>query len=432
VKTKVSAEAWWTLAVLSFFCLLSFVDRYILTMLVRPIQADLGIGDFEMGLILGPAFGVMLGLFGLPLGYLVDRWSRRSVVFLGVSFWSVATMSCGLAQSAASLFMSRVGVGAGEATLGPAVTSLLADKFPRDRLSTALGIYNAGMKLGQAAAFGVGGILLGVIGTSAVVIPVLGALRPWQLVFILAGLPGLFGALLAFTFSEPRRTGRQSSDASKSPQLWQFLKGNRGLMLLMYGGFAVVALVAYSLTAWVPTYVSRRFGWEPEHYGPALAVVNIAAAAALILKGSIVDWIYGRGGKDAPVRFYSWLLIATTPLALGVFFVPSPWVFFGIYTILQVVTIPSMMYLSASLALLAPNELRGQLSALAFTLYSILGLGLGPTLVGALTDFVFKDQAKIGLSLALVLGAGVPVGAVMLRMAMKPLRVAVARAEGFR
>lgn len=428
-RRKVGRDAWWTLAVLSYFCLMSFVDRYILTMLVAPIRADLGIGDFEMGLILGPAFGVALGIFGLPLGWVADRWSRRILVLLGVSVWSIATMGCGLANSGAELFIARIGVGAGEAVLGPAVLSLLADKFPRDRLSMALGFYNAGMKLGQAAAFGLGGLLIGMLGAAAYVLPIVGESQPWQLVFMIVGLPGLFTALLALTFSEPQRIGRVVGKSVTAPRLLRFLGENRRLMFLMYGGFAIVALVAYSMTAWVPTFVARRYGWEPEHYGPALAVVNVLAATALVLKGTLVDWIYARGGKDAPIRFYSWLLIATTPLAVGIFFSPSAWLFIIVYGLLQIVTIPSMMFLSSALSLLAPNEVRGQLSGLAFALYSILGLGLGPTLIGALTEFLFHDEGKIGWSLALVIAFGLPCGATLLRFAMKPMRAAVAVAE---
>jgi MFS family permease len=405
------------------------MDRYVLTMLVEPIQADLGINDFQMGLILGPAFGLALGIFGLPLGWLVDRGSRRKIVFFMVSFWSLATMACGLAQTANALFAARTAVGLGEAGVAPATTSILADKFPRERLTTALAIHSSGNKLGSAAAFSLGGLLLGLMGGTVLSVPLLGDLQPWQLVFVLVGLPGVLAAFLVYTFAEPARLGRRSEGPPKAGLLVEFLGKHRGLMLLMYGGFAIIALCGYALVAWVPTFVSRRYGWDPEHYGPALGIVNVIAAGALVLKGILVDWIYAKGAKDAHLRFYSWLLIATTPLAIAVFFSPSPWIFFALYGVLLVVTIPSMMYLSASLALLAPNEVRGQLSALAYMLYSVLGLGLGPTLVGALTNFLFRDEQKIGWSLALVVGLGIPAGAVLLRLAMKPLRAAVAASE---
>lgn len=428
-RQKVTARAWWSLAVLSYFYVLSFMDRYVLTMLVEPIQQDLRLNDFEMGLILGPAFGLVLGLCAVPLGWAADRWSRRNIIACAVGLWSLATMACGLANSFVGLLLARVAVGAGEAAISPSATSLLADNFPRERVTTAVAIYSSGSKLGSAAAFGLGGLLLGALGGTAIALPLLGDLQPWQMVFLLLGLPGALSAFLVFTFAEPARIGRKSSDPPKLGMLLDFLRSHRPLLVPMYSGFALITLCGNGLIAWVPTFISRHYGMDPAHFGPALGVVSVLAAVTLIAKGMIVDWIYSRGGKDAHLRFYSWLLLATTPISIGVFFAPNPWLFFGLYGVLQVVTIPSMMYLQASLAMLAPNELRGQLTGVGYTIYSILGVGGGPTLVGALTNYVFEDPAKVGWSLSLTMGVGMTGGAILLRVAMKPLREAVAVAE---
>jgi hypothetical protein len=274
-----------------------------------------------------------------------------------------------------------------------------------------------------------GGILLGVLGTTVLTIPVLGGFEPWQVVFILVGLPGALSALLVYTFSEPPRLGRKSAEPPNVGLLFEFLKAHRSLLIPMYSGFALITLCGNALLAWVPTFVSRHYGMDPAHFGPALGIVSFIAAPVLVLKGVIVDWIYSRGGKDAHLRFYSWLLFGTTPIAIVVFFMPDPWLFFALYGVLLVITIPSMMYLQACLALLAPNELRGQLTGVGYTIYSILGVGGGPTIVGALTNYAFHDEAKVGWSLALVLGIGIPVGGILLRLSMKPLRAAVAAAE---
>lgn len=423
------SEAWWMLAVLCFFYVLSFMDRQLLSMLVEPIQADLGINDFEMGLILGPAFGLGLGLFALPVGWLVDRSPRRKIIFLGVSFWSLATAACGMAQSTVALFAARFGVGIGEAVLGPAATSLIADKFPRERLTTAVAIYQSANKLGTAAAFGIGGLLIGLLGGVSLVVPHLGVLHAWQIIFMLVGLPGALFGFLAYTFSEPARRGRRSAEPPKLQLLLDFLREHRRLMLLMYGGFSIVAIIGYGFMAWAPTFIDRRYGWEPVQYGPALSVISLVAAAALVFKGGLVDWLYARGYKDAHLRFYSWLLLGTMPVALVAFFSPSAWIYLVLHGILAAVSIPSIIYLTASQALLAPNELRGQLTALSSVVYAVLGLGIGPTLVGFITNYVFADPHKLGWSLTLVLGVGMPASACLLRMAMKELRAAVAASE---
>ncbi|RVT92933.1 MFS transporter [Sphingomonas crocodyli] len=429
LKLKADWTAWWALAVLCFFYVMSFLDRYLLTMLVEPIQADIGISDFQMGLILGPAFGVTLGVCALPLGWIIDRYSRRRTIFLGVGFWSIATAASGLAKSALALGSARVCVGAGEAILGPAAASLLADKFPRERLTTAMAIYQASNKIGSATAFGLGGLLIGLLSGVSLAVPLLGDLKPWQAVFFVVGIPGALASLLVFTFAEPPRLGRRSATPPKPGYLFEYLRTHRRLMIPMYVGFSLIALCGYALTAWVPTFVARRYGLDPIQYGPILSVVSLFAAGALVLKGSIVDWLYARGRTDANLLFYSWVVFASTPISVLAFFIPNPWLFFAVYGVLLAVTIPSMLYMAASLAILAPNELRGQLTALAYALYGVLGLGLGPTLVGALTDFVFGDAGRIGWSLSLLCSFTMPCGAWLLRLAMKPMREAVAESE---
>jgi len=400
-----------------------------LTMPVEPIQADLGISDFYMGIILGPAFGLVMATCGIPLGWAADRYPRRGVIFAGVFIWSLATAACGLANSAVGLMAARVGVGAGEAALSPAATSLLADKFPRHRLTLAIAIYQSGIKLGSAAAFALGAVLIGATSGLTLVLPLVGALQPWQIVFIIIGLPGVIFSLLVFTFSEPPRTGRKSANPTGFGDLFVFMRGHARLLTLMILGCALMALCAYSLSAWTPTFLTRRFGWEPIKYGPALGLINLVGGILLVSNGWLADKVYAKGVKDAHMRVYSWMLLLITPLAAGVYFIPDPWLFLVLYGVVQVVALPSMIFLSTTLAMLAPNEVRGQLTAVAYIVYTLLGLGIGPTMVGALTDFLFHDPAKVGWSLAIVLSACTPLAFLLLRLSLRNLRPAIAESE---
>jgi MFS family permease len=139
------------------FYVLSILDRLVINMLVIPIQQELSLSDFQISLLLGPAFAICFGICGYPLGWATDRFSRRGVVFGGIIFWSVATVLTGLSKGFPMLFAARMGVGAGEASLQPAAYSLIADKFPKERMTTALSIFGMGPKVGTAFAFGVGG-----------------------------------------------------------------------------------------------------------------------------------------------------------------------------------------------------------------------------------------------------------------------------------
>lgn len=429
-REKTPLSSWWMLGILLLFYVISYLDRYIITMLVPPIKADLGLSDFETSLILGPAFAICFGLFGLPLGWASDRYSRRWIVFLGVMVWSLATMGSGLAGGFIALFAARSFVGVGEAALTPAAYSLIGDKFPAHRVATASSIYQMGVKLGSAAAFSLGAVAIAIVSKHEFEhLPLIGDMKPWQLVFVLVGAPSVVLAFLCFTFSEPLRRGRAPGGDTNFKDLFVFWRQHSALLWLMVVGFGLISLCAFSLTAWTPTYITRAFGWTPVQYGPALSIISILSAATLVFKGALLDWMFARGIKDAYLRLYTWLLAGSIPIAFTVYFVSDIYLFLVLFGIIQVVTIPLMVYLVPTIHLLAPNQLRAQLIAIFLLVSTFVGQGIGPMLVGAITDFVFQDEAKIGYSLASILIVAVPTAFVVLSLARRHLLVAIAHRE---
>ena len=151
------AVAWYATVVLAFMYWVSILDRFIISLLVDPIKHDLGISDVQFGMLHGSLSPSRSRLFGLLLGTLADRLSRRWVIFAGVSVWSLATAACGVAQQFWHLLLARVGVGVGEAALTPCATSMLTDLFPRERLTSAIAIYSMGATVGAGFAFFFGG-----------------------------------------------------------------------------------------------------------------------------------------------------------------------------------------------------------------------------------------------------------------------------------
>lgn len=427
-REKAPLQAWWMLAVLLALYILSFIDRYILTMLVVPIQRDIGLSDFEMSLILGPAFAVFYSIFGIPLAWAADRYPRRWVIFLGVVTWSVAATCSGLARSFVSLFVARVFVGVGEASLTPAAYSMLADAVPRHRLTLAMSIYQTGVKIGSATAFAVGALAIAFAeGFADVSWPLVGALQPWQIVLIMTGAPGIALAFLVFTFSEPPRSQPKKAAADRD-RLLAFLRKEAKLILPMLVCTAMITISGYSLTFWVPTYIERAFQWGPVRFGPILAAISLVAAGAMVVKGLIVDWLYGRGIEDAHLRFYSWLLAGTTPVVFVMFHVDSAWLFLVLFGVVQVVAIQASVYMTATVQIVAPPDVRAQTTAIFLGVGTILGLGVGPTLVGAATDYVFADQRMVGYSLALVVSIAFPLALAAVRIALPHARRAVAAA----
>jgi MFS family permease len=175
-----------------------------IALLVGPIRADLAITDFQLSLLTGLGFVLFYTLFGLPLGYLVDRTSRRAIIYWGMTVWSAAAAACSQVHNFTTFLVARMMVGAGEASLIPAANSIIADLFVKRGLTTALSILACGGIAGAALSIVAVGHLFDVLSRyGPVSVPWLGEMAPWRMVFLLLGAPGIVVALLCFTMLEP-------------------------------------------------------------------------------------------------------------------------------------------------------------------------------------------------------------------------------------
>jgi MFS family permease len=418
------------LAVLMLFYTMSFVQRIVISMMVDPIKASLHLSDVQLGLLMGPAFALSYCIFGVLFGWAADRFPRRLVIFGGVTLWSVCAALCGAIASFPSMLMFRVGVGAGESALTPAAYSLITDRFHTRRLTVAIAIYQMGAKFGAAAAFTLGslGIAYATVHAGAT-LPMLGHLEPWQLALIITAVPGVVLALLTFTFKEPARTTDSGAKMDAPMPLLPFLRGEWAALSLIAAGFALSAITLYSLNSWVPAYIGRQFHWAPTRYGPIISLISLFSAGGMIVKGMLVDWLYGRGMRDAHIRFFSWMLAASIPLCATAFFVTNPYIFLVMYGVIDVVALQFIVFSSATIQLLVPSALRGRVTGLYLGMFTLLGLGVGPTFTAALTDYVFHDETKLGWALALSTCITVPGSFLLLRLALGPVGRALARAS---
>lgn len=429
---RIPFGAWWMLTVLLSFYTLSFVHRVVISILVEPIKATLGLTDFELGLVIGPAFGISYFVFSYIFGLAADQTSRRLVIFVGITLWSLCAGFTGLATGFVLLAIFWAGVGAGEAGLTPAAFSSMADRFPPRRLATVIAIYQMGSKFGTALAYTLGAATLALATTlDHVDWPIVGRLEPWQMTLAFIGFPGVLLALLAFTFKEPARSASTASVDRRrgGAPLAPFLKAESRALLPMAVGFASITITLYSITSWTPTYMSRQFGWTPMQYGPPLSIISLLGAGSMVIKGVIVDWLYGRGMRDAHLRFFTWMLAATLPLGAVIFFLSDPWLFLISYGILQVVTLQFVVFMGATLQLFVPSDLRARVTGLFLGSFTLLGLGAGPTLTAFLTDFVFGDETKLGLSLAATNCLTIPLAWLSLRYALPRVNEALDRRE---
>jgi MFS family permease len=234
----------------------AYLDRQVLTLLVDPIRKDLHCTDFQISLLQGFAFVIFFTLCGLPIGWLVDRSPRRMVIFFGMVVWSLAAAAGGLARSYGQLLAARIGVGSGEASLAPASYSILSDYFPRERLAGAMAVYSSGAVVGSAISLALGGVIVGLSEHAQLyVLPLIGAVRPWQLVFLVAGLPGVALAFLVFLVKEPKR--RDVMATSKSghsvSETLKFMKSQWRFYLAHFVGFSAFNMAAAGYNNWMPT-----------------------------------------------------------------------------------------------------------------------------------------------------------------------------------
>jgi len=429
---KAEAGAWYALAVLVTLYLVSLIDRSIVSNLIGDIKTDKGLGDFQASLLLGPAFGVAYVLFGMPFGWLSDRWPRPLVIFIGMTLWSLACASGGLATGFVLLALSRSLVGVGEASMAPCAYSLMADLFSRHRLTLAMAIYSFGGSVGGALALLVGGLVSqAALAASDTGLPFIAGFHPWQLALIAVGLPGLLTAFLAFTLPEPRRRAagpHVRKDAAAAP-LAPFLRRNRTLLICHFAAFGVCMMVVYASSSWNPQHLARTFGWSQAKIGSILAALALLGPLlGQVSAVSLVRWFSNRGLKNA--AFYAFLchVVVALPAQLG-YLTHSPTLCLIAIFFLYATTSPLLTFGSSALQLYTPPGLRGRLSGAFVSFVSLSGLGVGPALVGYAAEFVFGDARMLGVSLALVNAICLAVTAGFLLVGARHLRRAIAEAE---
>ena len=395
--------AWLLVALLTIAYVVPFVDRYILSLLIEPVKADLGLTDFQIGLLLGPAFGIFYATMGLPLGYLADRSRRMWIVSAGIAIWSAATALSGLARSFAHMFVARVSVGVGEATLSPCAMSLIADSFPADRRGKPIALYSSAISVGAALAALLGAAVLTWAGTAeSLELPLVGSLAPWRTAFLIAAAPGFVLAPIFFMLREPGRIG---TAAQREPRHLGHMLRHVGRHVLTYGCFVTVfcymTITAYS-HGWLAVTFQRTWGWPVETYalynGLTLIVVG---PASVMFAGWLSDRLTRRGHTDAPMRIALLGLFLSLPFA-----VIGPLLDSGIaaFVVLSAFTVGAAFISSVGVTALlqiVPARIRAQTIALYYMTISLTGLFLGPSLVGLLNDTVFGEDG-VRYSVALI------------------------------
>lgn len=366
------ARATYCVVVLTAAWSLNLLDRQLLAIVAEPIKLELGLTDTQLGLLTGPLFAVLYSMAAMPIAWMADRWHRVRILAACAAAWGVLTGAAGLAMNFVQLAAARMSMSVAEAGCNPCAQALISDYVPPERRGGALGLYAMGVPLGLAAAGFIGGPLADAYG--------------WRMTFfIMGGVSAVIALLVLFTLPEPPRRAvvnvqGQTGEAGFSALLKK--KAFRNLMLA--GAWGSVA--SYGGLAWGIVYVTRYFGWTPGQAGAVFA--TLGAATALV-----ATWLGGRFGDSLSkkdVRWLAWLpaiaQICVLPFGLAGAFAPV--------VLIVLFTSPTEAFLR-SLALapgyallqrMTPADARARAAAMQSITATLVGLGLGPLIVGAVSD----------------------------------------------
>ena len=395
VDRAIAGRAWWALAVLTFIYTLHSVDRSVMSIVIEPIKKEFHLGDGQIGILTGLAFGLTYAIAGLPLGYLIDRVDRRRLLALLVAVWSGCTALCGVVQSYGALVTARLAVGLSESGGAPTALSMIGDLFPPRRRSTAIGIFWASTALGTAASFILGSMIAVHYG--------------WRAAFLIAGLPGLaIAALLFFTVAEP---GRTSSTAAKeaAPPLRDTLRYvvRRPLFVHVFIGMSLNSMMLSGVLVWQASFLIRV-----HHLSLAQAGLLAGLAAGLfgglgaLLGGPLGDRVFKRGGMAA-LPLTAGITTAVSVVTGLVFLLSSSLTvaLVGLVLFEMIVRGYTAPGYSAIIGSVEP-QMRGICVSALQIATNLIGYGLGPFLAGAVSDWVGgSDGIRWGLVALMLTGA---------------------------
>ena len=401
---QMSFYHWYATGVLMSAYVLSYLDRQILYLMVAPIRRDLHITDFQFSLLTGAAFGIFYTLMGMPIGWLADRTNRKNLIAVGITAWSIMTALCGFARSYGFLFLARIGVGVGEATLSPSAYSYLSDSFDRLRLPRAISVYALGLFIGAGMALILGGEIIGAVEKMPpVTLPFVGELGAWHLVFLIIGLPGLLIALWVSTLREPARTGVVRFDAETGlpfSQVLKFVTDHPLMSISLFIGAGLFSALAYS-DSWYPTLFMRLWGWKVQSAGRIVGASSlIAGPLGMLFAGWLSSRLIARGKTDACLRLTAWAALGITIPATLLPIAPSA-------TVMALLLFPFKFFIGftpvlipSALQMIAPNQIRAQLGAIFLFATGLIGITGGPILPAFLGDHVFTGPLALAHALS--------------------------------
>lgn len=422
--------AWYAVGVLMLANVSYWIDRQILSLLAIPIQRDLGISRTQLSFIASVPFAIFSTLLSVPIARVADSGHRRTVLTAGVALWSVMTALCGLAGTYGRLLAARIGVGVGEATLQPSATSLIADLFRRERVATAMSVYSTAIFLGSGLAYFIGGWIVGLVSArERWVLPLVGAIHPWQTVFMVVGLPGLLIAVLMLTIREPERVSA-TRGAEPMSELLRYVRVHARTFVCLSIGFGFSATVNIGIAFWLATFLIEKHGWTPARAGMVQGSLTMTIGMLGVVAGGwLADRLVRNGRTDGPLRVgiigALGMLVSATAYPLA----PSAWWAVAWLVVVNFFAAFPWGAASSAVAEAMPVSMRAQGTSLYFVIVNLMSVGLGPVAVAFVADYVLGTRSAIAGALAIVNIVGMTAAILLLLVGMPAYRRTLAARE---
>lgn len=385
--TKISGYAWYALALLTIVYILNFLDRTLIYLLFTPIKADMRLSDTQLALLGATSFAIFYTLLGVPFGRMADRVSRKKLIAGGLAVWSLFSGLTGFTHNFWEIFICRVMVGVGEATLGPAALSLLSDYFPPRVRATVQAIYSSGIAIGAGVAFLFGGQIAQAYG--------------WRWAFYLLGFPGLIFAVLVLLLKEKPRGQTEATATSYSRDDWKVLFTSRPLIFL-YLGYALFGLAANSLSIWGVTFFMRVHRMDLAFIGWWGGILSIVAGVPVTILGGYMADRLRRKGRGGRMLFSASAALLAIPFWLALLFSNSLWALLVANFVLLGLSLIWLGPAAADVHEIAGPKLRGLGIGIYFFAVNIAAYAVGAPLIGKINDLLGAAQNPTGMRYALL------------------------------
>jgi MFS family permease len=369
---RIPLHSWYALGVLTLVYVLNFLDRVLVYILFQPIKREMAFSDFQLAILGTASFAIFYTLLGIPFGRMADRVSRKWLIAGGLAVWSLFSGLTGFAGGFWTLFLCRVMVGVGEASLGPAALSLLSDYFPPRMRATVQSIYSSGIAVGGGLAFFLGGHI--------------GAAWGWRWAFYMLGFPGLVLCLFVLSLREAKRGQTEGRNAAGySAEDWKVLFKSRALRY-HYAGYALFGLASNQLSIWGPVFFNRVHGLPLPLIGNWAGVLSVAAGVPGTIVGGVLADRLRRRGRGGRMKFSAACALLSVPLWLALLLSGNVWVLILSNFVLLGVALMWLGPAAADVHDIAGPHLRGLGIAIYFFTVNMAAYGLGSPLIGRLSD----------------------------------------------